>query len=240
MNQRAAEKIESLSAPSQEIAAAPVQKPDPTLFIVGKNSFQNDLLKAFLEDHIALPCAVRITVQAEQVQKDLSCGPSLILYDCYGQAAADIWIKLGMNGALDPAVRPIALFNAIKTPEMDFEKQAIEKQLRGVFYIDEPPERLPKGIEKMLAGELWYSRKTTSAMLMESHRFRSQNVVAQVMLTPREKEILIAISSGASNSDIANEFFISLHTVKTHIYNIYKKIDVRNRLEATLWVARYL
>jgi DNA-binding NarL/FixJ family response regulator len=62
----------------------------------------------------------------------------------------------------------------------------------------------------------------------------------EAMLTAREKEILVAIASGSGNTEISDEFNISLNTVKTHVYNIYKKIDVRNRLEATLWVARYL
>ena len=50
-------------------------------------------------------------------------------------------------------------------------------------------------------------------------------------LSKREQEILALILEGKSNQDIADELFISISTIKTHIYNIYRKLGVRNRLQ---------
>ncbi|MCL9806632.1 response regulator transcription factor [Flavobacterium amniphilum] len=52
------------------------------------------------------------------------------------------------------------------------------------------------------------------------------------MLSEREKEVLNLIVKGLSNNEIANQLFISLSTVKTHINNIYKLLEVKNRREA--------
>ncbi|MFH1935680.1 MAG: helix-turn-helix transcriptional regulator [Pseudomonadota bacterium] len=60
------------------------------------------------------------------------------------------------------------------------------------------------------------------------------------MLTPREVEILTMMATGATNANIADKLCISPHTVKTHIYNIFKKIDVPNRLQASLWATKNL
>ena len=59
---------------------------------------------------------------------------------------------------------------------------------------------------------------------------------AHNILTNREKEIVNLIAVGHSNTEIADKLCISHHTVKTHINNLFKKIDVPNRLQATLWV----
>jgi DNA-binding CsgD family transcriptional regulator len=61
----------------------------------------------------------------------------------------------------------------------------------------------------------------------------------RVNLTLREKEVLNLIASGYLNNEIAERLFISVHTVKTHISNVYKKINVPNRLQAGFWAVKH-
>lgn len=50
---------------------------------------------------------------------------------------------------------------------------------------------------------------------------------------------LLSEIRGASNIDIANALFVSENTVKTHLYNVFKKINVKNRLQAMMWAKGY-
>ncbi|WP_237055321.1 helix-turn-helix transcriptional regulator [Microbulbifer sediminum] len=59
-------------------------------------------------------------------------------------------------------------------------------------------------------------------------------------LTRREQEILAQLTSGESNSVIAARLHLSEHTVKNHIYNIFRKIGVKNRLQASNWAKLHL
>ena len=53
-----------------------------------------------------------------------------------------------------------------------------------------------------------------------------------VQLTPREREVLVLLASGASNNAIAATLVVSEATVKTHVRGVLRKLDVANRTEA--------
>ena len=58
-------------------------------------------------------------------------------------------------------------------------------------------------------------------------------------LTEREVDVLRALATGASRRDIANRLTVSEHTVRHHLEHIYTKIDVRTRVEATLFALEH-
>jgi DNA-binding CsgD family transcriptional regulator len=57
-------------------------------------------------------------------------------------------------------------------------------------------------------------------------------LVSQLELSKRELEILGLLAQGHSNQEIAAKLFISLSTVKTHIQNLFEKLDVKRRIQA--------
>ncbi len=61
------------------------------------------------------------------------------------------------------------------------------------------------------------------------------NAVAASELTPRELEILQLVAEGHSNSKLARMLWVTEQTVKFHLSNIYRKLDVSNRTEASRW-----
>jgi DNA-binding CsgD family transcriptional regulator len=55
-------------------------------------------------------------------------------------------------------------------------------------------------------------------------------------LTPREIEVVGLVLQGRSNKDIEKALFISIHTVKNHLYKIYQKLGVRSRFQVVAMV----
>ena len=54
-------------------------------------------------------------------------------------------------------------------------------------------------------------------------------------LTDREEQVLAAVARGRTNSEIAEELYITLSTVKTHVTSLMLKLGVRNRVEIAIW-----
>ncbi len=122
----------------------------------------------------------------------------------------------------------------------NIEANLLVAGVRGIFYEDDSMELIKKGINSILAGELWFSRKAVSDYITTNMISDKEKNNGSPCLTYREQEILIKIAKGEKNNDIAKNFCISSCTVKTHIYNIYKKIGVANRIQATLWCLKNL
>ena len=54
-------------------------------------------------------------------------------------------------------------------------------------------------------------------------------------LTPREEDVLARVARGRTNTEIADELFISLSTTKTHLASLMTKLSARNRVELAMW-----
>ena len=160
----------------------------------------------------------------------------IMLDCCMGIDCVKLQTNLQMEPNLTTSNCPIVLFNV--EPDDEIEKEAVDRGVRGIFYDSEPPDRFPKGILAVLNGELWYSREALSNCVLKMRPPVKLPVGLAAALSSREKEILIKIASGSGNKEIATDLYISPFTVKTHIYNIYKKINVSNRLQATLWLSK--
>jgi LuxR family transcriptional regulator of csgAB operon len=205
------------------------------IYIIGPFRVQNELMCSFLEEQSGARCLtaenLRAIVGYEEKGEFLS---RLILLDCLGKNPEDLLVELVSISKKEIFSRDlIALFNL--SPGLRIEEEAVMRGVRGFFYARDPLDRFQKGIRAIFKGELWLSRQIMTRFILENRSQRRLSTTKSANLTRRESEILHMIAEGTKNAEIATRLYISPHTVKTHLYNIYKKIKVSNRLEAAFW-----
>jgi DNA-binding NarL/FixJ family response regulator len=122
------------------------------------------------------------------------------------------------------------------------DEQAIIKAIRsgakGYLSKNTSATDIVKAILVVHQGEFWVQRKLVTRFI--NGDFMSdvaaencqQNKLDE--LTPREQDVLRSLVKGATNKEIANELFISEKTVKSHLNQVFKKLNVSRRLEAIL------
>ena len=86
-------------------------------------------------------------------------------------------------------------------------------------------------------GERVLEPEVTTKM-MEQLSNRNRHILHEE-LTNREQEILLLIAQGMSNQEIADELFITLKTVKTHVSNILAKLEVEDRTQAAIYAFKH-
>ncbi|MEF1312404.1 response regulator transcription factor [Vibrio mytili] len=106
------------------------------------------------------------------------------------------------------------------------------KMLKGILLRNAPIKDIRQSIEYVLDGGLWLPRKYLEK-LVNSYRHADVALDCQKdELTSRERQILSLLAYGISNQQIASKLFVSESTVKSHIYKLYKKLDVHSRHDA--------
>ncbi|MBY8027168.1 LuxR C-terminal-related transcriptional regulator [Vibrio fluvialis] len=113
--------------------------------------------------------------------------------------------------------------------------------LKGLFYQSSEPEQIARGLAEIINGQNWLPRHVSSQLLhYYRHIFQNHHTKTTIELTTRELQILRSLKTGASNMQMAESLFISEFTVKSHLYQIFKKLSVKNRTQAIAWANQNL
>ena len=203
--------------------------PKGGVVLIGRNDFQNKLLARLIAERIGCSCLVRSI-------EDLS-GPSvdadaLALLDVEGIAAPDLNVRLQVL-ATCASVRYIALINADEG--VSFEQIVAFPGIKGIFCRETTEENFVKGILAIFKGECWLPRKMLFAHWEQTSARKRLFSTETTLLTRKEIDTLKLLVGGHSNNHIARTLSVSPHTVKTHIYNLFRKLHVGNRVQAVHW-----
>jgi DNA-binding NarL/FixJ family response regulator len=119
----------------------------------------------------------------------------------------------------------------------EYISQAMNYGAKGYLLKDSPPEDLAIAIRVVHKNNTYMGSGLLEKMLQHTTQPTVTNVaIAEQLaeLSPREKEVLSLIATGANNREIAQELYISEKTVKNHITSILSKLNLRDRTQAAL------
>ena len=131
------------------------------------------------------------------------------------------------------ADEPIAVV-VITTFDLDeYVYGALKAGARGFLLKDAGPELLVQAIHAAANGDALIAPNITARLLAS---FAGASPVQPTEpLTAREEEVLARVARGRTNTEIADELFISLSTTKTHLASLMSKLGARNRVELAMW-----
>lgn len=121
--------------------------------------------------------------------------------------------------------------------EMDYLMKAVDIGVDGYILKDSESTELKKAIRTVKGGEN-YIQPSLIPALNSQLLSRDTDKDKISLLTNRELEVLVQVANGMFNKEIATNLNISERTVKNHISNIFKKIDVSDRTQAAVFAIK--
>lgn len=169
----------------------------------------------------------------EAVDKALDLRPDIILMDM---------VMPEMNGA-EATAAIIAKWPEAKivivTSFLDDDKVYPALEAGAVSYIlkTSNAKRIAEAIRETVQGQTVLEPEVTTKMMK---RMRSGNETAlHDQLTEREMDVLLRMANGRSNQEIADDLYIGIKTVKTHVSNILSKLAVQDRTQAVIYAFKH-
>jgi len=166
---------------------------------------------------------------AEAVDLVLSLRPDIVLMDM---------VMPVMNGA-EATKEILAQWPEAKimivTSFLDDDKVYPALEAGAVSYVlkTSKAKQIANAIRETLDGQAVLEPEVTNKMMKRMRQGSDRPLHDE--LTERELEILLLMAKGHSNQSIADELFIALKTVKTHVSNILSKLDVQDRTQAVVY-----
>jgi DNA-binding NarL/FixJ family response regulator len=117
---------------------------------------------------------------------------------------------------------------------------ALQAGASGFLLKDVPVDELVRGIRAVASGDAVVSPRITRRLL-ELHvsalpgAASGEDDGALASLTPREREVLVAVAEGLSNAEIAERLVVTEATVKTHVGSVLAKLGLRGRVQAVVY-----
>lgn len=179
-----------------------------------------------MEEDMSVICQASNGEEAYNLTRQLN--PDLVLMDI------NMPVLNGMKAAKmlkDEKHKSKILFLTIYN-DREYLLEALKIGVEGYILKDAESDELMKAIRLIHNGGIYIH----PSIMSEANNIDNDDLKKE--LTCREIEILTLISRGYSNKEIAEKLFLSEKTVKNHVYNIFKKLDVKDRTQAAIYMIK--
>jgi DNA-binding NarL/FixJ family response regulator len=119
----------------------------------------------------------------------------------------------------------------------EYALSALHNGASGFLLKDTQPAELVSALRAVASGDAVVSPSVTRRLLdrfLGTSGGQLRDVAILGVLTEREREVLVLIAKGLSNTELAGRLFLSEATVKTHVGRILAKLDLRDRVQAVV------
>ncbi len=117
--------------------------------------------------------------------------------------------------------------------------RALRAGASGFLLKDTPPEQIVDAVLRVAAGDPILSPRITRRLIERATYdagTRERARAALAALSPRERDVVLAVARGLSNAEIGTELYLTVATVKAHISRILTKLELGNRTQIALLV----
>ena len=158
--------------------------------------------------------------------------PDVVLMDIRMPGLDGIAATRLITGA--PRSAKVVILTTYDLDEYVFD--ALSAGASGFLLKDVLPEDLIRGVRTVAAGDALLAPSVTRRLVAEFTRNRRRVPESSLgQLTDRERDVLVEIARGCSNSEIAERLFLSENTIKTHVTHLLDKLVLRDRVQAVVY-----
>ncbi|MDH7602382.1 MAG: response regulator transcription factor [Armatimonadota bacterium] len=206
-----------------------------TILIADDHAILREGLKGLLEEYDGLVVVGEAATGSETVEKVRKLKPNILLLDLIMPGMGGVEV-LETLAAEDLPTRTIVLTGVDND---DLLARSIKSGAAGYLLKDTASSQLVDAIRKVAEGGCWLPPDLTAKLFRGIAKKGPADESAKLsLLTARELEVLKLLGEAKSNAQIAEELFISEHTVKVHVSRILEKLGLSHRAEAVRFAIR--
>lgn len=198
----------------------------------------HSMVREGLKQLIELEDDIEVIDQAgdgsEAIKKIIGCNPDVVLLDINMPRMNGLEVIKYLNENNIPTKTLILTIHN----EVEYLYKAFEIGVQGYVLKDSESDVLIKAIRTIYNGESYIQPNMASLLFKRMNNKREDKEVGFNKLTKREIEVLKLITEGMLNKEIAHNLCISEKTVKNHVSNIFKKINVSDRTQAAVYAIK--